>query len=176
MRALGWSGMAARLFWLLMLAIHIPLLFRSGTALIQQGGGLESLLSITTLGVSSAFFLLKVCGWKMTAGRPSWRKAVVYFLLGALLHLLLFCPSLPLDEFTVVLTMTGTLSVFLLLAAIGRSAPNAIARKSSHPGLAEILRSRNQCHSFIQWIHPCLQPIPLVAASSRRGPPIPSQS
>jgi hypothetical protein len=170
--ALGWKGGVARIFWVLMLVLHAPLLFRSCWELLGPEGGIGSLVSVLTLGISSVFFLLKMIGWRMTPIHPTGKRIVVYCLLGAFLHLVFFCPSLPSEkyQFTVILSLSASISVYLLMSVARWAVRKDLSRSVGRSASAALARLRGQQQLYLEQIQPLLQPIPLTV-TSHRGPP-----
>jgi len=167
-RAFAWF------FWLIMLVGHTPLWFKSLLGLI--GGGFSGhLVSFLTLSVSSAFFIYKLCGLRVLPARPSWKRTVVYCLLGAVIHVFVFCPSLSVDrlELFAVVTVPTTIVVILALSSFEERLRKRLLRVSGcvfRP--AEIsIRSAYQAKTYVEWIRPCLQPIPLIV-QPHHGPPV----
>ena len=172
-QALGWKGGGStRIFWVLMLVLHAPLLFRSCGEMLGPEGGLGSLVSVLTLGISSVFFILKMVGWRMTSIHPTGKRIIVYCLLGAFLHLILFCPSLPFEKYqvTVVLSLSASITIFLLKSVVRRVVRKDLSQSLGRSALAAMVRLREQRHVFLERIQPSLQPIP-ITVTSHRGPP-----
>jgi len=159
---------AARLFWLAMLLVHVPLLLRCTVEMCVGGQVVENLFSLLTLVASSLFFALKLAGWRLTSVHPSFNRMVACCLIGSVIHLALFCPSLPSEKYGIaaILSISGALWAFLAFPAIFRRLGREMRWVASHG------RFKLQSRLFDLTIQPRLQAIPLTVWS-HRGPPLP---
>jgi len=155
-----------------MLAIHVPLTLRCFFGLFQEDGLSEHLVSFIALTVSSAFFVLKIAGLKLTTQKFDWRKTVAFCVLGALLHVLVFSPTLMENHFnlSLILSVSGSLTVVLAVMAFVRVVRRLISLSSEARFWAAFLRSKEWILVTCLPAEVLLKPA-LMGCLSRRGPP-----
>ena len=112
------------LFWGGMLFGHFPLIFRAAYRLGVGVESLQSVKSLLTLLVASAFFLFKLRGGKVLQAKPNFYQIVAFCLLGVFLHLFLFPPSVvdnPYEFFLLkCLVATAAAVTIIVLASLIR--------------------------------------------------------
>jgi hypothetical protein len=168
----GKIGILSRLFWTSMLAIHVPLGLRCFFGLFHEGGLSENLVSFIALAVSSVFFVLKLAGLRLIPQRPDWRKTVAFCVLGALLHVLVFSPTLMENHYnlSLILSVSGGLALVSSVLAFLQVVRRGVAFASEGRFWAALLRSKEWV--FLHCLPPeaVLKPA-LIGCVSRRGPP-----
>lgn len=155
-----------------MLAIHVPLTLRCFFGLFHVGGLSEHLVSFIALTVSSAFFILKLAGLRLTSQKFDWRKTVAFCVLGALLHVLVFSPTLMENHYnlSLILSVSGALTVTLTCMVLAGLLRRLFSLASDGRLWIALLRSK-------EWVLlKCLPPEAvlkpaLISSESRRGPP-----
>jgi hypothetical protein len=164
-KAIEWSLWA---FWLVMLLGHLPLLGRCLYRMFTGVGAVAEATSLVTLVVSCAFFVYKLAGMRLRPVRPSWRKIVVYVLLGTLCHVAFFCPSMG-EERIVLLAEVAVTGGFALYVACFLA---SVARKIRVRFLLQTLLEDSE-RVFQRYVEvPTLRPARVVlSVYPHRGPP-----
>jgi hypothetical protein len=156
-----------------MLVIHAPLTVRCFFGLFHAGGLSEHLVSFIALAVSSAFFVLKLAGLRLiTAQNFDWRKTVAFCVLGALLHVLVFSPTLMENHYnlSLILSVSATLTLVLSVTALVRVVSQRSSSSFESRFWAAFLRAKEWIFVNCLPTEVFLEPA-LISSWSHRGPP-----
>lgn len=172
-RWFGKIGIFSRVFWTSMLVIHAPLTVRCFFGLFHEGGVSEHLVSFIALAVSSAFFVLKLAGLRLLSAQDfDWRKTVAFCVLGALLHVLVFSPTLMENHYnlSLILSVSATLTLVLTATALVRRFARSFGGSLDARFWEAFLRAKEWILVACLPAEALLKPA-LIAPVSRRGPP-----